>query len=106
MAAQNDLQEVRQAYVSKVQEHRRFETGLKKIRDDIKAKSGEFDKTEKHIQALQSVGQIIGECLTKLEEDSRGVLGDVLARRQMGMILVPYFGKLCRDFGGWGFGML
>lgn len=56
-------------YIAKVQEHRRFETGLKKIRDEIKEKSGEFDKTEQHIKALQSVGQIIGECMTQLDED-------------------------------------
>lgn len=58
------------AYVAKVHEHRKFESGLKKIRDQIKAKQGEFDKSEDHIKALQSVGQIIGEVLTKLDEES------------------------------------
>jgi 26S proteasome regulatory subunit T4 len=60
------------AYVDKVIQHRKFETGLKTIRQQIAAKSGEFDKTEEHIKALQSVGQIIGEVLTKLDEEREG----------------------------------
>lgn len=65
----NERDDALKAYVAKVQEHRKFETGLKKIREEIKAKSGEFDKTEEHIKALQSVGQIIGEVLTKLDDE-------------------------------------
>lgn len=65
----SEREDALKAYVSKVQEHRKFETGLKTIRDNIKSKQGEFDKSENHITALQSVGQIIGELLTKLEEE-------------------------------------
>lgn len=68
--APNEREDALKAYVSKVQEHRKMEGNLKKIRDQIKAKSGEFDKSEGHIKALQSVGQIIGECLTKLDDES------------------------------------
>ncbi|CAD7941284.1 unnamed protein product [Amoebophrya sp. A120] len=56
-------------YVSKVQEHRRYESQLKNVRDQIKSKQGEFDKSEGHIKALQSVGQIIGELLAKLDDE-------------------------------------
>jgi len=65
----SEREEALKAYVAKVREHRKFESGLKGIRDKIKAKHGEFDKSENHIKALQSVGQIIGECLTKLDEE-------------------------------------
>lgn len=58
------------AHHTKVVEHRKFESGLKKIRDDIASKQGEFDKTESHIKALQSVGQVIGELLTRLDEEN------------------------------------
>jgi len=66
--AGSEQEEALKAYVSKVREHRKFESGLKGIRDKIKAKQGEFDKSEFHIKALQSVGQIIAEYLTKLDD--------------------------------------
>lgn len=56
-------------YITKVKSHRQLESELKKIRDQIRAKQGEFELTEKHIKALQSVGQIVGEVLTKLDAD-------------------------------------
>lgn len=64
-----DNTEALRSYVAKVQEHRKFESGVKAVRDKIKEKQGEFDKSERDIKALQSVGQIIGENLTKLDEE-------------------------------------
>eukprot|EP00405_Crypthecodinium_cohnii_P017813 CAMPEP_0206457974 /NCGR_PEP_ID=MMETSP0324_2-20121206/23284_1 /ASSEMBLY_ACC=CAM_ASM_000836 /TAXON_ID=2866 /ORGANISM="Crypthecodinium cohnii, Strain Seligo" /LENGTH=394 /DNA_ID=CAMNT_0053929205 /DNA_START=103 /DNA_END=1287 /DNA_ORIENTATION=- len=56
-------------YVKKVQEHREFESKVKKLREEVKANSGEYDMTERHLQALQSVGQICGEVLRQLDEE-------------------------------------
>ncbi|CAD7929209.1 unnamed protein product [Amoebophrya sp. A25] len=69
MAGATEKDETLKQYVSKVKEHRRFETKLKEVRDNIKSKQGEFDKSENHIKALQSVGQIIGELLAKLDDE-------------------------------------
>ena len=56
-------------YVSKVQEHRGFESRIKKLRETVGELTKEFDKTEDDLQALQSVGQIIGEVLRQLDEE-------------------------------------
>lgn len=56
-------------YIAKIGQHRKLEGELKKTRDQIKEKIGEFDLTEKHIKALQSVGQIVGEVLAKLDAE-------------------------------------
>ncbi|CAK0862842.1 unnamed protein product, partial [Prorocentrum cordatum] len=56
-------------YVKKVQEHREFESRVKKLRETVRANSVDFDKTEDHLKALQSVGQIIGEVLRQLDEE-------------------------------------
>lgn len=65
----SDRDDALRSYIAKVQEHRKFESGLKSLRDQISAKQGEFDKSESHIKALQSVGQIIGELLTSLGDE-------------------------------------
>jgi len=56
-------------YVQKVQEHREFESRVKKLRQEVKQKSVDYDKTERHLTALQSVGQIVGEVLRQLDEE-------------------------------------
>jgi 26S proteasome regulatory subunit T4 len=56
-------------YVSKVQEAREYESRVKKLREQLKVNSVEYDKTEDHLKALQSVGQIIGEVLRQLDEE-------------------------------------
>jgi 26S proteasome regulatory subunit T4 len=56
-------------YVAKVQEHREFESKVKRLRETVKQNSVHYDKTEDHLQALQSVGQIIGEVLRQLDEE-------------------------------------
>lgn len=65
----SDREDAQRSFLQKAKEHRKHEASLKSIREQIKAKQGEFDKSESHIKALQSVGQIIGELLTKLEDD-------------------------------------
>ena len=39
------------------------------VRDNVKSAKKEFDKTEDDLKALQSVGQIIGEVLRRLDAD-------------------------------------
>eukprot|EP00929_Paragymnodinium_shiwhaense_P085446 TRINITY_DN45847_c0_g1_i1.p1 TRINITY_DN45847_c0_g1~~TRINITY_DN45847_c0_g1_i1.p1 ORF type:complete len:394 (-),score=108.78 TRINITY_DN45847_c0_g1_i1:302-1483(-) len=56
-------------YVAKVQEHREFESRVKRLREQTKKNSSAYDKSEEHLQALQSVGQIIGEVLRQLDEE-------------------------------------
>jgi len=56
-------------YVAKVQEHRGFESRIKKLRETVKELEKEYNKTEDDLQALQSVGQIIGEVLRQLDEE-------------------------------------
>jgi len=62
-------EQVLNSYVKKVQEHREFESRVKKLRETVRTNSVDFDKTEDHLKALQSVGQIIGEVLRQLDEE-------------------------------------
>lgn len=39
------------------------------MREDLKKKTKEFDKSENDLKALQSVGQIVGEVLKQLTEE-------------------------------------
>jgi len=68
-AADTAKQQVLDRYVNKVREHREYESRLKKLRLTCKDLSGEYDRTEDHLKALQSVGQIIGEVLRQLDEE-------------------------------------
>ena len=57
------------AFVSKVKEHHEYTQKLKTLRDQIRSISQDFERSEDHLKALQSVGQIIGEVLKHLGED-------------------------------------
>ena len=39
------------------------------VREDLKKKTKDFDKSENDLKALQSVGQIVGEILKQLHEE-------------------------------------
>uniref|UniRef100_A0A7S3NMS8 AAA+ ATPase domain-containing protein n=1 Tax=Aureoumbra lagunensis TaxID=44058 RepID=A0A7S3NMS8_9STRA len=52
---------------AKIREHRQVEERLKKARFDAKGLIKEFQDTENALQALQSVGQIIGDVLKNLD---------------------------------------
>merc|ERR1719160_1089779 len=56
-------------YVAKVQEAREYESRVKKLREQVRDNSVDYEKTEDHLKALQSVGQIIGETLRQLDEE-------------------------------------
>ncbi|WFD40240.1 26S proteasome subunit rpt4 [Malassezia japonica] len=58
-----------EAYQKAVRQHEERSEGLQKLRQGIRDLEGDYDKTEDDIKALQSVGQIIGEVLRKLDEE-------------------------------------
>eukprot|EP00413_Alexandrium_margalefii_P044975 CAMPEP_0204601652 /NCGR_PEP_ID=MMETSP0661-20131031/56170_1 /ASSEMBLY_ACC=CAM_ASM_000606 /TAXON_ID=109239 /ORGANISM="Alexandrium margalefi, Strain AMGDE01CS-322" /LENGTH=411 /DNA_ID=CAMNT_0051612547 /DNA_START=68 /DNA_END=1303 /DNA_ORIENTATION=+ len=60
-------EQVQKRYIAKVQEHRELEARVKKLRLSVRENSGEFLRTEEHLRALQSVGQIVGEVLRQLD---------------------------------------
>lgn len=62
------VERAREKYVQKVEEHRTLEAKVKTLRENLKKISAEYDKTEDHLKALQSVGQIIGEVLRQLDD--------------------------------------
>ena len=57
-----------------MQEHRGFESRIKKLRQTVGDLEKEYNKTEDDLQALQSVGQIIGEVLRQLDEERYSTL--------------------------------
>jgi len=56
-------------YRSKLLEHKSVDGKLKGLREDLKKKNVDFDKSENDLKALQSVGQIVGEVLKQLTEE-------------------------------------
>jgi 26S proteasome regulatory subunit T4 len=72
MTTAEQLQQREQAlrsYVTKVKEHHDYTQKLKTLRDQIRSISQEYERSEDHLKALQSVGQILGEVLKHLGED-------------------------------------
>ncbi|WFD44416.1 26S proteasome subunit rpt4 [Malassezia psittaci] len=58
-----------EAYQKAVQQHEERAEGLQKLRKGIQELEKDYNKTEDDIKALQSVGQIIGEVLRKLDNE-------------------------------------
>jgi len=56
-------------YRKQLVRHRDVEAKLKAERVAVKTKETEMERTENHLKALQSVGQIIGEVLRQLDTD-------------------------------------
>ena len=56
-------------YKKKLMEHREMDAKLKKMREDCKSLTKQYDKSENDLKALQSVGQIVGEVLRQLTEE-------------------------------------
>ena len=57
------------AYLNKTKEHREHETRLKRLREQLKELGRDYDKSEDDLKALQSVGQLVGEVLKKLDDE-------------------------------------
>merc|ERR1712038_1875301 len=64
-----EREQVLEQYRAKIREHRETETRLKKMREDVKGLVARYQKTEDDLSALQSVGQIIGDVLKRLDAE-------------------------------------
>mmetsp|Transcript_23221 Transcript_23221/g.50294 ORF Transcript_23221/g.50294 Transcript_23221/m.50294 type:complete len:406 (-) Transcript_23221:1187-2404(-) len=67
--APSEREQVLEQYRAKIREHREMEARLKRMREDVKGLVARYQKTEDDLTALQSVGQIIGDVLKRLEND-------------------------------------
>lgn len=67
--AQSEREQVLEQYRAKIREHREVEARLKRMREDVKGLVARYEKTEDDLSALQSVGQIIGDVLKRLDKE-------------------------------------
>lgn len=65
----SEREQVLEQYRNKIREHRDTEARLKRLRDGVKDLVKRFRKTEDDLSALQSVGQIIGDVLKRLDQE-------------------------------------
>ena len=65
----SEREQVLDKYRAKIREHREVEAKLKKMRLDVKGLVARYQKTEDDLTALQSVGQIIGDVLKRIDEE-------------------------------------
>jgi len=66
---QTEREQVLDDYRAKIREHREVEARLKRMRLDVKGLGKRYQKTEDDLSALQSVGQIIGDVLKRLDSE-------------------------------------
>jgi len=66
---QTEREQVLDDYRAKIREHREVEARLKRMREDVKGLGKRYQKTEDDLSALQSVGQIIGDVLKRLDNE-------------------------------------
>lgn len=66
---QSEREQVLDDYRTKIREHREVEARLKRMREDVKGLGKRYQKTEDDLSALQSVGQIIGDVLKRLDSE-------------------------------------
>lgn len=65
----DNREELIRAYLKKYKDHNDLEAKLKNTRLTIQSLQKDYNKSEDHLKALQSVGQIIGEVLKKIDEE-------------------------------------
>jgi 26S proteasome regulatory subunit T4 len=65
----SEREQVLDDYRAKIREHREVEARLKRMREDVKGLGKRYQKTEDDLTALQSVGQIIGDVLKRLDAE-------------------------------------
>uniref|UniRef100_A0A8C9GVQ1 Proteasomal ATPase second OB domain-containing protein n=1 Tax=Piliocolobus tephrosceles TaxID=591936 RepID=A0A8C9GVQ1_9PRIM len=58
-----------QAYRKKLLEHKEIHGRLKELREQLKELTKQYGKSENDLQALQSIGQVVGEVLKQLTEE-------------------------------------
>lgn len=66
---QTEREQVLDDYRAKIREHREVDARLKRMREDVKGLGKRYQKTEDDLGALQSVGQIIGDVLKRLDSE-------------------------------------
>jgi 26S proteasome regulatory subunit T4 len=66
---QSEREQVLEQYRAKIREHREVEARLKRMREDVRGLVERYQKTEDDLSALQSVGQIIGDVLKRLDAE-------------------------------------
>jgi 26S proteasome regulatory subunit T4 len=91
-------------YRKKLIEHKELDAKLKKMREDLRELSKDFDKSEDDLKALQSgVGQIVGEVLRQLTEEkfivkaSNGPRYVVGCRRQVDKVKLKQGSRVALD---------
>ncbi|GKY96756.1 26S protease regulatory subunit 10B [Mayamaea pseudoterrestris] len=67
-ASSSEREQVLVEYRAKIREHREVEARLKRLREDVRGLVQRYQKTEDDLQALQSVGQIIGDVLKRIDD--------------------------------------
>lgn len=67
--ARSEREQVLEEHRAKIREHREVEARLKRKREEVKSLVARYQKTEDDLQALQSVGQIIGDVLKRLDSE-------------------------------------
>jgi 26S proteasome regulatory subunit T4 len=67
--AEAEREQVLEQYRAKIREHRETEARLKRMRLDVRGLVARYQKTEDDLAALQSVGQIIGDVLKRLDDE-------------------------------------
>ncbi|KAL3915759.1 MAG: hypothetical protein SGILL_005495, partial [Bacillariaceae sp.] len=65
----SEREQVLDDYRAKIREHREVEARLKRMREDVRGLGKRYQKTEDDLSALQSVGQIIGDVLKRLDAE-------------------------------------
>lgn len=68
-APPSEREQVLDQYRAKIREHKEIEARLKGMRENAKGLVARFQKTEDDLSALQSVGQIIGDVLKRLDKE-------------------------------------
>ena len=68
-APPSEREQVLDQYRAKIREHRETEARLKRLREGVKDLVARYQKTEDDLSALQSVGQIIGDVLKRLDAE-------------------------------------
>ena len=69
MANDPERQHEIDSYLKALRESREAESRLKELRFELRELTTRYDQSEQGLQALQSVGQIIGEVLKQLDEE-------------------------------------
>jgi ATP-dependent 26S proteasome regulatory subunit len=66
------------------------------VREEIRKLKGDYDKSEDDLKALQSVGQIVGEVLKKLDEEKCKFESEKFFNLHQRFFLMQFY-KFCQE---------